>query len=129
MSKQLLAQAVPPAVDNSVFGTVTPPKGVAAYGATNASGLVPFISNLIRIGTVVAGVWVLFNFILAGYEYITAAGDTKVNTSAKERLTMSIVGLVIIVAAYTIIAVISLLIFGEADYILNPTICGPAGCN
>jgi hypothetical protein len=117
----LLAQA-----DPDVFGNVTPPPGVAAYDAqAGGIGLVLFASNLIRLGTIIAGIWVFFNFITAGYEYITAAGDTGSHKKVQEKLTMSVMGLVIIVMAYTVAGVLGLIIFGDASYILNPKICGP----
>ncbi len=122
----LIAQA-----DADVFGEVTAPQGVAQYNdAAGASGigLILFISNMIKFGAVIAGIWVLFNFITAGYEYITSAGDTGAHKKVQEKLTTSVIGLVLIVTAYTIAGLLGLIIFGDASYILNPKICGPQGC-
>ncbi len=115
------------AATTNVFGNVDAPPGVAQYNADSASGigLIPFISTLIRIATIVAGIIVFINFILAGYAYISSDGSSKVNEQVRNQLTFSVIGLVIIVASYTIIAIISLLLFGKADFILNPTISGP----
>ena len=115
------------AAASNIFGRVSPPAGVAGYNAGSGGqiGLLFFISNLIRVATVVAGIWVLINFILAGYEYITSQGDTGAHNKVKDRVTMSIIGLVIIVSAYVIAALIGLIIFGDASYFLNPTIKGP----
>jgi hypothetical protein len=115
---------------SSVFGTVQAPPGVAQFnsqvtGTGERIGIIIFASNLIRIATIVAGIIVFMNFILAGYAYITSDGSAKVNEQVKNQLTYSVIGLVIIVASYTIIAIISLLLFGKADFILNPTITGP----
>lgn len=119
----------------SVFGPVDPPPGVAEFNAQvdpvvggpdgERIGLIIFASNLIRIATIVAGIIVFVNFILAGYAYISSDGSAKVNEQVKNQLTYSVIGLVIIIASYTIIAIISLLLFGKADFILNPTITGP----
>jgi len=124
------AQQVPLTTD--VLGTVSPPPGVIDYnlkagGTTTGIGLLLFMSNLIKIATVVAGIYVLFNFIVSGFDYITA-GDTKANQKVKDRLTMSVIGLVIIVGSYVVIGVFGLILFGRADYFLNPQICGPGGC-
>lgn len=123
------------APEDSVFGQVDAPPGVlelnqqagAVSGGTDVEGIgiVIFASNLIRIATIIAGIIVFLNFILAGYAYITSDGSAKVNEQVKNQLTYSVLGLVIIVASYTIIAIISLLLFGKADFILNPTITGP----
>ncbi len=125
----LLAQATP-GDPNSVFGSVEAPAGVALYDSNSGGdiGLILFASNLIKIATIVAGIWVLLNFIMAGYTYITSNGDTGAHKKVLEQISMSVIGLVLIVAAYTIAAILGLLIFGRADYILNPQICGPTGC-
>jgi hypothetical protein len=114
------------AIDNSVFGTIDAPPGVSAFNsaAPGGIGLIPFISVLIRIATIVAGLYVLFNFLTAGYDYITA-GDTKANQKVREKLTMSIIGLIIIVASYTLVALLSYILFGNPAYILSPTLTGP----
>ncbi len=129
----LLSFLIAQADTSEIFGTVEAPKGVAAFNeqAGGGIGLLIFISNMIKLGTVIAGIWVLFNFIQAGFTYITSSGDSGAHKKVTDQLTMSVIGLVIIVTAYTLIAVISLLLFGKADYILNPTICGPTaseGC-
>jgi len=115
----------------NVFGQIEPPPGVVLYNAavdgTDPIGIFVFLSSMIRIGTIVAGLWVLLNLITAGFDYITA-GDAKANQKVNEKITNSVLGLSIIVASHIIIAVISLLLFGRADFILNPEICGPAGC-
>jgi len=121
--------------NQSVFGQVDAPPGVAEFNAqirgggvgpdVEGIGIIIFASNLIRIATIIAGLIVFFNFIKAGYSYIASDGSTKVNEEVKNTLTYSILGLVIIVASYTIIAIISLLLFGKADFILNPIITGP----
>ena len=109
---------------SEVFGTIEAPQGVAAYGSLSEGGLLNFMSNIIRIGTVVAGVWVMINFILAGWKYVTSAGDSKAPAEASSMMTNSLIGLAIIVGAYTLAAVIGLIFFGDAGYILSPTITG-----
>lgn len=112
---------------NNVFGNVDAPQGVQLFNVRSDSGigLIPFISNLIKLATIVAGIWVMINIILAGYTYITSSGDTAAHGKVKDKITMSIIGLIIIVAAYTITAIIGLLFFGDAGYILSPNISGP----
>lgn len=116
-------------IDESVFGTVAAPPGVEQFNAAAGSGpegigILVFISVIIRFATVIAGLYVLFNFITGGFEYITA-GDSKASQKVREKLTSSFLGLVIIVASYVIIGVAGTIFFGRADYFINPTICGP----
>lgn len=123
---QLIAQG-----PQDFVGVIEKPEGLAAFdtqaGGGESIGLLIFISNLIKVGTVVAGIWVLFNIIFAGWMYITSSGDSAVHGKVKDQITNSIIGLIVIVAAYTIVALIGLLLFGRADYFLNPTIPTPAG--
>jgi hypothetical protein len=130
--------ANPPGGDNpsSVFGTVKPPVGVDKFnalagggsgGSGTGIGIVIFISNIIKLATIVAGIIVFINFILAGFTYITSDGNASANDKVKNQVTMSVLGLILIIASYTIIAILSFLLFGKPDYILNPHICGPNG--
>lgn len=126
---KLLAQAPQVPTDTSVFGTVQPPAGTQLYNeAAGGIGLLLFISNMIRLATVVAGIYVLINFVLAGYDYITA-GDSKAGQKVRERMTSSVLGLVVIVASYVIIGLAGLIFFGRASYFINPDICGPTDAN
>lgn len=113
-----------------IIGSIQPPQGVASYDANSGGeiGLFLFLSTLIKISTIVAGLWVLFNFILAGFTYISAQGNTKANEEVKNKLTYSVVGLVVIVVSYIAIGLLGLLLFGRANFFLQPEICGPTGC-
>lgn len=114
---------------SSVFGEVSPPPGVDAFnsavGGSDGIGIILFFSSLIRVATIVAGLWVLWNIISAGYIYITESGQSSAHNKVKDQITMSVMGLVLIVASYTIVALISLFFFGDATFILNPKISGP----
>lgn len=115
----------------SVFGVVNKTPGIEAYDAASGGniGLILFISTLIRVATVAAGIFVMINVILAGFDYITSQGDTGSHKKVKDRLTTSVIGLVLIVGSYTIAGLIGLIVFGDASYILNPQIKGPAEIN
>lgn len=111
----------------SIFGTIQPPAGVREIqeqvGPDNI-GIIFFASNLVRLATVVAGIWVMFNFISAGWIYITSGGDASAHEKVSEKITQSLIGLAIVALAYTIAGLIGLLIFGDAGFILRPTLTG-----
>lgn len=128
----LLAQAAgrsPGSGPTSVFGEVSPPPGVdafnAAVGGSDGIGIILFFSSLIRVATIAAGLWVLWNIIAAGYIYISESGQSAAHNKVKDQITMSVMGILLIVASYTIVALISLFFFGDATFILNPKITGP----
>lgn len=109
-----------------IFGTVSPPPGVDLFpGATAAGhgeGLILFISNIIKVMFIIAGLLSLFNIIFAGYTYLGSSGDPKATSQATSSLTYSLLGLAIMVGAFTIISIISFLMFGDSSYILNPVL-------
>ncbi len=116
----LLAQASP-------WGKISPPPGVAKYQglvAPGEIGIIIFASNMIKLITVIAGIWALFNLVLAGFKYITSSNDVKAVETAWQSIYMSLIGLLIIVSAFTIAAIIGLIFFGDATYILNPKLTG-----
>lgn len=105
-----------------LLGEVTCP--YAGYPC-EAPGLIVFFSNLIKLVTVVGGLLLFLNLVLAGLRYIMSGSDPKAIQEAGSSITNSIIGLVIIVASFIIIAIISVIFFGNPTYILNPKISGP----
>lgn len=110
-----------------VFGQVRPPKGVGLYNTITQSGageqkigILLFISNALKFFAVICGLLVFFNILYSGYEYIVGAGKTDVHAKVRERLTWSLLGLLLLIAAYLIAALIGLFIFGDPTFLLNP---------
>lgn len=112
----LLAQA------NRVFGTINNPLS-RSYG--DVSGFGPFLSNILRIIFVAAGIYALINFIMAGYQYMQAGGDSKQLAAAWAKIWQTLLGLLVIVSSFALAALFGHLIFGSAGYILNPVLQGP----
>lgn len=117
----LIAQT--PSTCSSVWGCINTPPGVANYGA-GPEGLIVFASNIIKLITVIAGIWSLFNLIFAGFKYITASNDVKAVETAWTSIYMSLIGLIIIVSSFTIAALVGFLFFGDPTFILSPKIYG-----
>jgi hypothetical protein len=105
---------------SAIIGEVTPPQGVAEYNEGGQIGIFRFGSVLMKLAAIVAGIWVMANIIIAGYEYITSSGDAGVHTKVRDRLTWSVVGLIVIVVAYAGAGILGLIFFGDASFILNP---------
>lgn len=89
------------------------------------AGFGPFVSNVLRLIFVLAGVWAFINVIMGGFQFMSAGGDSKAISAAWSKIWQSLLGLVIVVASFAIISIASLIIFGRADAILNPEITGP----
>ncbi len=69
------------------------------------------ISVIVGLLTVVAGIWFLFQIIIAGYQWLSSGGDKASVAAARDKLTYSVIGLVIVVMAFAIVSVIGT-IFG-----------------
>ncbi len=119
-----MQQGVRVIADNLV-GSIQSPLDQTGYGSVQTGAVGLFITNVIRLFFVVAGIYALFNFLIAGFAYINAGGDSKKLASAWDRIWQSLLGLIIIVGSFAIASLFGYLIFGRADFILNPTIYGP----
>ncbi len=114
---------------DDIIGTVTNPLP-AQYkniiGAAGAGGgLILFLSNILRLVFVVAGIFAFFNFIIAGFQYMNAGGDSKSVSAAWDRIYQSLLGLVLIVGSFAIAALMGQVFFGSPSAILSPSIYGP----
>ena len=106
----------------SPFGNVNNP--LTNYGDVN-TGLPSFISNVVTVIFVGAGLYAFFNLMFAGFSYISAGGDTKKIEAALYSINMSLLGLIIMVAAAAVTGIVSFVLFGSASAILSPNITGP----
>jgi hypothetical protein len=107
----------------NIIGTkITPPTG--GYGGAEG-GITLLLTNVLRLAFAAAGVFALINFIIAGYQYMNAGGDAKALNAAWSRIWQSVLGLFIIVISFALASLIGYLMFGSADFILNPKVYGP----
>lgn len=73
----------------------------------NGQGLVALtkgISALIGLMTVLAGIWFMFQFLIGGFYWITSGGEKSKLESARDRITNAFIGLVVVVAGWSILA-------------------------
>ncbi len=68
--------------------------------------LATIMSNIIGAMTIGAGIWFLFQAIIAGYNYMNAAGDKARIENASRKLTNSLIGIALVIAAYGLLALI-----------------------
>lgn len=115
MIKSVLAATNP-------IGVISPmikgPAGITKAG--ELTGIVILVNIVLRIIFIIAGIWALFNIVIAGLNFVNAGGDPKKVAAAWEKIWMSFVGLLIIVSSFLIAAVIGIILFGDPTFILNP---------
>jgi hypothetical protein len=109
---------------DGIVGCITNPVE-KNYPNVAGGGLILFFTNVLRFVFVIAGIFALVNFMIAGFQYMQAAGDSKALTAAWNRIWQTFMGLVILVGSFALTALVSYIIFGDAGYILHPVIYGP----
>lgn len=118
---QLIAQAS--GITNPAIGNLGNNPEAAASGATFVEYFITIWNAVISLG----GLAVLLYFIWGAIDWITAGDDSGKTAKAREKITNSIIGLIILVSSYTIINYTGYLLFGKEFSILAPTFLTPGG--
>jgi hypothetical protein len=118
----LLAQIGP--ITNP-FNTLSPGITSLTNASTQGQGLITILNNILRTAVVMAGIYVLFNFIIAGYQFISAGGEPKNVAKAWEKIWQSMLGLLIIAGSLVLAAIVGFLIFGDVTILIEPRIFAP----
>lgn len=107
------------------FGSVELPPGINQYNDLASGGLIKFLNNVLNLIVVVAGLFVFFNIILAGFEFLAAGGDAKKVEAAWAKIYNSLLGLLIVGGSFVLAAIFGWLLFKDPTAILSPKIYGP----
>lgn len=92
--------------------------GVGKDGTAKVGGqLNKVFSTLIGLMTIVAALWFMIQFITAGIQWISSGGEKSNLDQARDKITHSLIGLIIVVSAWIVIGLIGKVIGLE---ILNP---------
>jgi len=115
----------------SFYGPVNPPATVQKFidasgnGSAPGGGLVVLVNNIIKILIYGAGLFALINFILAGYQFIAAGGDTQKVEEAWAKIWQSLIGLIVVAGAFLLAALAGKLLLGEPGAFLQLKIYTP----
>jgi len=107
------------------FGTVAPPQGVDQYSGGSLEGFPTFINNILKFLIVGAGVYSLFNLVLAGYAFLSASDDPKKITAAWSKIWQTLLGLAVAAGAFVLAAIFGKIIFNDPSALLQIKIFGP----
>lgn len=108
-----------------ITNPVTGEFGNDAAAASSGSTFVTFFILIWRALITVGGLAVLIFFLWGALEWIMAGGDTGKMQKARDKITQSVIGLIILVSSFTLIAFISRLFFGDAFNLLELTFPTP----
>lgn len=96
------------------LGTIGGGKGLGPIGEITGElvknpnlGLIKItqaVSSVIGMMTVAAGIWFILIFLTGGFYWITSSGDKAKLHEARERINNALIGLIIVVAGWSILA-------------------------
>lgn len=107
-----------------ILGPITPPVNNPYFNSPRGQGLFLFLGNIFKLVAVIAGIFMILQFITAGYGYISANADPKKIEAAWAKIWQSILGLVIIASAFVLTSLVERF---TGLNILNFQIWGPGG--
>ena len=107
------------------LGTVSPPVPVSQFGGGALEGIPLFLNIILKTLVMGASIFALINFVLAGYAYMAAGGEPKKIQDATSKITMTVIGLVVVASSFTIAAIIGKLLFGNYNALLQVQIFTP----
>jgi hypothetical protein len=112
------------AFNNPVIGkTLGNSPKEAADGVTFVKYFVDIWNAFITVGAIM----VLINFLWGAFEWISAGGDSSKVEKGRNRITQSMIGLLILVSSFVIIGFVSDLFFGDDFNILQLKFNEPGG--
>ena len=111
---------MPNLLSQADFGQIKPPVGVSTGDPGQVIG--NLVQNIIWFLIVGAGIYSVFNLIMAGYTYIGAGDDSKKVAAAWAQIWQTLLGLAISAGAFVLAAIFGQLLFGNAGFLLKPTI-------
>lgn len=114
---------------NVDLGVIGGGEGLGPFGkiagdlsTQNALGLIKVtqaVSSVIGVMTVAAAIWFVLIFLTGGFYWMTSSGDKAKLHEARERISNALIGLIIVVAAWSILALAGQF-FGYDIVISNP---------
>ncbi len=102
------------------FGQIKPPTTALTGDAGTAIG--KLIQLALSTLIVVAGIYALFNLVVAGYDFMSAGDDAKKVAGAWAKIWQTLLGLAFAAGAFVLAAIFGQLLFGNPSFLLNPQI-------
>lgn len=107
---------------NQLFGTIPQPSPLSKFGTVESGGVGLFLNRILVVLVIIAGVYSVFNLVLAGYAFLSAGDDPKKAAGAWRKITLTILGLSFAAGAFVLAGIFGQLIFGDPKAILSPSI-------
>jgi len=90
-----------------VFGKVQPPNSLLSLTVSGgAAGISLFLSNIVQLIFIVAGIIFLFMVIIGAVQWILSGGDKEAVGNARKRITHAIIGIVLLSLVFVIVKLV-----------------------
>ncbi len=111
----------------SPFGPIELPGEIEAKypGGVQGGAIGKFLDTIFKSLIVLAGIYAVFNLILAGYAFMSAGDDPKKMAGAWAKIWQTFLGLAVAAGAFVLAAIFGKLIFDDPMFLLKPTIPTP----
>lgn len=107
------------------FGTVTLPAGLSKFTADPGVAFGKLIQFGLRALVVGAGLYAIFNLVLAGYSFMSAGDDSKKVSGAWSQISQTLMGLAFSAGAFVLAAIFGQLLFNNPLFLLQPVLPTP----
>lgn len=107
------------------FGEVTIPTGLSKFGSDPGPAIGKLIQFGLRFLIVGAGIYALFNLVLAGYSFMSAGEDSKKVSGAWSQISQTMIGLSVAAGSFVLAAIFGKLLFDNSLFLLKPSIPMP----
>ena len=107
------------------FGSIDTPDAISNFGTEPGPAFGKLIQFGLRALVVGAGIYALFNLILAGYSFMSAGDDSKKVSGAWAQISQTLIGLAFSAGAFVLAGIFGQLLFGDPLFLLKPSIPTP----
>ena len=73
-------------------------------GSEGLQNISKLVSSIIGVMTISGFIWFIFQFLIGGFSWITSGGDKAKLQSARDRITNSLIGLVVVVVSWAMLS-------------------------
>lgn len=110
---------------NVNLGVIEQPEATQGFGVDPGNAIGSLLNLFFNLILIVAGIFALFNFILAGYMFLSAGDDPKKVEGAWSKIYMSVIGLLVAGGSLVLAAIFGQIIFGDPTFLISPVIPVP----
>ncbi len=107
------------------FGIITRPGALSSFDPVDTGGLGQLLQLFLNVLIVAGSIYALFNFVLAGYAFMSAGDDPKKIAGAWAKIWQTALGLTIVAGSFVLAGIFGYLIFKDTSALLTPSIIGP----